>query len=71
MDEGLVRGIGLSNCSTAQVEAVLKAAKHKPLVNQVRCQMRPAKRPACGRPRRQLARRWVLLCAFGGAWQRA
>ncbi|KAI8476704.1 MAG: NADP-dependent oxidoreductase domain-containing protein [Monoraphidium minutum] len=35
VDEGLVKGLGVSNCSTAQAEAVLKAARHKPLVNQV------------------------------------
>lgn len=35
MDEGLVAALGLSNCSLAQVEEVLAAAKHKPACNQV------------------------------------
>jgi hypothetical protein len=36
VDEGLVASLGLSNCSLAQVEEVLAAAKHKPVCNQVR-----------------------------------
>eukprot|EP00775_Hariotina_reticulata_P007634 gene7634-7836_t len=35
VDEGLVAALGLSNCSLAQVEEVLAAAKHKPVCNQV------------------------------------
>jgi diketogulonate reductase-like aldo/keto reductase len=35
VDEGLVRGIGVSNFSIKQVEDILKAARHKPVVNQV------------------------------------
>ncbi|KAF6262790.1 NADP-dependent oxidoreductase domain-containing protein [Scenedesmus sp. NREL 46B-D3] len=35
VDEGLVSSLGLSNCSLAQVEEVLAAAKHKPVCNQV------------------------------------
>ena len=35
MDEGLVRGLGVSNFSIAQVEELLAEARHKPLVNQV------------------------------------
>lgn len=35
VDEGLVVSLGLSNCSLAQVEEILAAAKHKPVCNQV------------------------------------
>lgn len=35
MDEGLAKSIGLSNASLPQVEEILAAAKHKPVVNQV------------------------------------
>lgn len=35
VDEGLTKAIGLSNASLLQVEEVLAAAKHKPVVNQV------------------------------------
>lgn len=37
MDDGLAKAIGLSNASLPQVEEILAAAKHKPVVNQVRC----------------------------------
>lgn len=39
VDEGLVVSLGLSNCSLAQVEEVLAAAKHKPVCNQVGAQI--------------------------------
>eukprot|EP00878_Enallax_costatus_P042491 GHUV01049870.1.p1 GENE.GHUV01049870.1~~GHUV01049870.1.p1 ORF type:complete len:360 (+),score=108.37 GHUV01049870.1:232-1311(+) len=35
VDDGLVASLGLSNCSLAQVEEVLAAAKHKPVCNQI------------------------------------
>lgn len=35
MDDGLTKSIGLSNASLPQVEEILAAAKHKPMVNQV------------------------------------
>ena len=35
VDEGLAKSIGLSNASLPQVEEILAAAKHKPVVNQV------------------------------------
>lgn len=35
MDEGLTKSIGVSNASLPQVEEILAAAKHKPVVNQV------------------------------------
>lgn len=35
VDEGLTKSIGVSNASLPQVEEILAAAKHKPVVNQV------------------------------------
>ena len=35
VDEGLVRQIGVSNCSAAKIAAVLPHARHRPMVNQV------------------------------------
>jgi len=35
VDEGLTKSIGLSNASLPQVEEILAAAKHKPVINQV------------------------------------
>ena len=36
VDQGLVRSIGVSNFSPEKIEAILKSARIKPAVNQVR-----------------------------------
>ena len=60
VDEGLVRGLGVSNFSLAQVEALLSAARHKPLVNQVELHPLLAQRKLVG----VLLRRGVACVAY-------
>jgi diketogulonate reductase-like aldo/keto reductase len=52
VDEGLTKAIGLSNASLPQVEEILAAAKHKPVVNQVGgfvCQLKRDYKPTASR----------------------
>ncbi|GBF92732.1 alcohol dehydrogenase [Raphidocelis subcapitata] len=60
VDEGLVSGLGVSNFSIAQVEELLKIAKHKPLVNQVELHPLLAQRKMVG----VLLRQGVVCVAY-------
>jgi alcohol dehydrogenase (NADP+) len=48
VDEGLVKGLGVCNCSVKDVEGLLKVARHKPLVNQVELHPMLAQRKLVG-----------------------
>lgn len=39
VDKGLVRAIGLSNFNARQTGDIISIAKHKPVVNQVECDL--------------------------------
>jgi hypothetical protein len=72
VDEGLAKGLGVSNCSIAQVEAILKVARHRPLVNQARAARRRRPRVCPARaPRFRRRRSPVALAACSPAGGRA
>ena len=37
VDKGLVKAIGLSNFNARQTDDIIRMAKHKPVINQVKC----------------------------------